>query len=186
MFSLRPLIFAALLASVIAESGDAAAPPRRMPAKAPARNIPAKAPPPTVRPALSPPLTMVSLATALRAAGYEPAPSGRYQRLKIDEGEFGYSVDLGLSDSGDWLVCMAHLAPIEDLTKVPSAPLLSLLATNDGLLGMYFSYNRPTGQVMLNAAVPNRGLTAVSLRNLLDGLKKTVRETRGLWDPQKW
>lgn len=197
----RTALLSLLLPLLAAGTAAAAPAPRRKPVRPAARKpaaskpaVPVKpAPKPAVKPAVKPaapveppPLSPATLGAALQAIGFEAAVDGRYRRIHIDEERFAYSVDFSLSESGDWLVCMAHLAPIEDLTKVPAQPLLSLLATNDRLLGMYFSYNRPTGQVMLNATVPNRGLTEVSLRNLVAGLRRTVKETHGLWDPARW
>jgi hypothetical protein len=131
-------------------------------------------------------VTRANLGAALKSLGYTPALHGEYQRLQVDEEGYAYQIDLGLSQSGDWLVCMAHLAPIEDLTKVKSAPLLNLLTTNDTLLGMYFSYNQVNARIMLNASVPTRALAPVSVRSLVEGLKETVRQTRGLWDSSAW
>src|SRR5262245_4115332 len=113
--------------ALVAVAGTAAAAPVRRPAAKPAPRPASSAP----RPAAAPSLTSASLGAALKGLGYEPKAEGQYQRVKVDEGQFVYAIDLSLSGSGDWLVCMAHLAPIEDLTKVPASPLLSLLATND-------------------------------------------------------
>lgn len=159
-----------------------AAPPRKpQPKPAPAKPAPAK-------PSPAPPaaLTPTTLGAVLRDLGYKPAAHGAYQRIRVEEDGYGYFIDFSLSGSGEWLVCMAHLAPIPDLTKVPPSPLLALLATNDSLLGMSFSYNRASGQLMLNAAAPNRGLGSAALRNLVGGMAKTVRDTQGLWDPERW
>lgn len=130
--------------------------------------------------------TAAGLGPALRAAGYLPEPTGSFQRLKVDDDKYGYVIDVGLSDTGDWLVCMAHLAPIPDLTRVAAAPLLGLLSTNDTLMGMSFSYDRGNGRIMLNATVPNRGLDPGALRAVVDGVKATVKKTEGLWDAAAW
>jgi hypothetical protein len=131
-------------------------------------------------------LNTAALGTMLKALGYGPTPEGAYHRVRVEEEGYGYFIDFSLSKSGDWLVCMAHLAPIPDLTKLPSSPLLGLLAANDSLLGVCFSYDRVNGQIMLNASVPNRRLDAGSVRNLVEGMKSTIRETHGLWDPAAW
>ena len=123
---------------------------------------------------------------ALKAAGFEPKQAGEYQQVQIEEEKFGYLIDVSFSKSGEWLVLMAHLAQIPDLTTVPAPALLGLLSANDALLGMAFSYNRTTGQIMLNATVPNRNLDGGSLRNLIEGMRSTVREQQGLWDPTAW
>jgi hypothetical protein len=168
----------------------AGAPARRPPARRTPPKKPAAQPAPTPRPAVPTPpptaITAATLATILKGQGYEPLPEGEYQRLKVEEEEYGYLIDLSLSKSGEWLVCMAHLETIPDLTKVPSAPLLALLAANDGQMGRYFSYNRTSGQVMLNAALPTRALSPGELKSQIEAMKETVRETRGLWDPHSW
>lgn len=131
-------------------------------------------------------LTAATLVGSLRALGYQPTPNGQFQRLKVEEPGYGYALDLGLSASGDWVVCLAHLAPVGDLTRVNSAPLLALLSRNDVLLGMAFSYNRENARIMLNATVPNRAMDLASFRNVVEGVKRTVRETAGLWNTRDW
>jgi hypothetical protein len=131
-------------------------------------------------------LSHANLGALLRSLGYRPEMAQQYQRIRVEEEGYGYLVDLSLSKSGDWLVCMAHLAPIPDLTRVPASPLLTLLSTNDSLLGMYFSYDRVNARIMLNATVPNRSLDAASVRNIVEGLKATVRQTQALWDTASW
>ncbi len=131
-------------------------------------------------------LTAATLVGSLRALGYQPTPNGQFQRLKVEEPGYGYALDLGLSASGDWVVCLAHLAPVGDLTRVNSAPLLALLSRNDALLGMAFSYNRENARIMLNATVPNRAMDLASFRNVVEGVKRTVRETAGLWNTRDW
>lgn len=156
---------------------------------APAKTLPKK----TVRPAkpalgspASTAITSGTLAAALNRLGYTAKAEGPFQQIKIEEETFGYTIDLGFSKTGEWLVCMAHLAPVGDLTAVKSTPLLNLLAANDALLGMAFSYDRTNGRVMLNAAVPSKGLDATGLRMVLDRLQIAVHQNQGLWDTSHW
>ena len=167
-----------LLTLLLCASAAYAAPVRRPAAKA--------APKAAAKPVAPTTVTTSNLGAVLTSLGYKPVLKDGAQRLQVEEPKFGYWIDLSFSKSGEWLVCMAHLAPIPDLTKVPASPLLSLLATNDTLLGTYFSYDRTNGQVMLNAALPTRGLTPPALKNTLERMKATVRETQGLWDPSRW
>jgi hypothetical protein len=156
-------------------------------AKPPVRPAAVKpAPPAPIPPAGARLLTPVTLASILKELGYAATAAGPYLRLQIKEEGYSYPLDLSFSNSGAWLVVMAHLATVEDLTRVPATPLLALLSTNDSLLGMAFSYNRESGNIMLNAAVPNRSLDAAAIKNIVEGLKKTVRETEGLWDTHSW
>lgn len=165
---------------------SAAAPARKPPVKA----APARTPPgtPAVPPTPAPPagITPVNLAPTLRALGYAPVPTGGFQRMRVEEDKYGYFIDVSVSPSGDWVVAMAHLATIPDLTKVPSAPLLALLGANDNLLGMAFSYDRVNGRLMLNASAPARSLSPGSLKNMVEGLQETVKKTEGLWDTAQW
>jgi hypothetical protein len=131
-------------------------------------------------------LTQPRLAALLKAAGYPPSAHGGYLRLRVDEPGFGYFIDFSISKSGDWLVAMAHLAPIPDLTKVPGTPLLNLLALNDSLLGMSFSYNRSNARLMLNTTVPADTANAGTLRNMVAGIRSTVAQTQDLWDTTHW
>lgn len=150
------------------------------------RTLPARPAPKPAPAATQPGVTAANLAATLKKLGYQATVQGPYLSLKVDEPQYSYSIDLVTSKSGDWLVCMSHLKPIPDLTKVPAAPLLALLSTNDSLLGMYFSYNRSEGSIMLNSSIPMRALDPGSLRNLIEGIKNTVRQTEGLWDAGKW
>jgi hypothetical protein len=146
----------------------------------------AKTPPAPIKPSGSSGVSPTTLASALKGIGYPARPEGPYQQVRIEEEKFGYTIDLGFSKSGEWLVCMAHLAPVGDLTAVKSTPLLNLLAANDSLLGMAFSYDRINGRVMLNASVPAKGLDATGLRRLLERMQLAVHENQGLWDTSLW
>ena len=169
-----------VIGAVLATSA-VAAPVRKPP---PAKPAPKKPAAPFKRASTS--VTPATLATALKHIGYVSKPEGAFQQVKIEEEKFGYTIDLGFSKSGEWLVCMAHLAPVGDLTAVKSTPLLSLLAANDALLGMAFSYDRTNGRVMLNATVPSKGLDAPELQRVLARLQLTIHETQGLWDTSLW
>jgi hypothetical protein len=174
-----------------AASHLAAAPEKKPPAKPLVSKPAATAKPATAKPPAPPPpaparFTSQSISAALRGLGYTPTAAEEGQRLRIEEEGYSYVMDVKLSASSDWLVCMAHLGTVPDLTKVPAGPLLTLLSTNDQLIGMSFSYDRVNGRIMLNAAVPNRGLAAEQLKFVIEGLKETVRRTEGLWDPAQW
>jgi hypothetical protein len=172
-----------VLAGLPARGAALARPPVRKPAPAHAAPAPGRPAPGAAR---VPALTPATLGPTLKAVGYAPILQGGYQRLRVEEDGYGYFIDVTLSTSGDWLTCMAHLAPVGDLTKLPSAPLLALLSTNDTLLGMAFSYDRVNAQIMLNASVPNRNLDPASLKSVIEGLKTTVRKHQGLWDTSTW
>jgi hypothetical protein len=173
------------LAAAAALPAGAAAQQRRTPAGGPARKPSA---PPKSTPPKPPPqgVTAANLPALLRTAGYRPVAQGALQRVQVEEQAYGYFIDVTLSKTGDWLACMAHLAPVPDLTKVAAQPLMNLLSANDAMLGMYFSYDRVNARVMLNAAIPARGLNADALRSILESLKGAVRETQPLWDTAGW
>jgi hypothetical protein len=179
------LILSAMVLSLVSPAMAQARKPVR---SSPPRARSASPRPQAAKPAPRPPagLTGANLGAILKSLGYEPAPEGSQQRIKVEQETYVYFLDLGFSKSGEWLVCMAHLAPVGDLTKVPAAPLLTLLSTNDSLLGMYFSYDRVNARIMLNATIPNRDLDPESLRNIIEGMKVTVHRTRGLWDTASW
>ena len=173
---LRTLTSIACLLSALAAVPVAAAPARKPASRAAA---------PAKKPAVAT-VTSVNLGATLKGLGLATASQDGYQRLRVEEERFSYLIDLRFSDSGEWLVCMAHLSPVPDLSKVPAAPVLALLSTNDNLLGMSFSYNRTTGQIMLNQTIPGKGLTPTSLRSHLEKLRAAVLQTQGLWDATKW
>jgi hypothetical protein len=156
------------------------------PAKRPAKPVPKPAvKPATPKPA---PITQATLGPVLKALGYPAEPHESYWRVKIEEEgrDYVYQIDLSFTQSREWLVGMAHLAPIADLTMVPSGPLLALLTENDGMVGMSFSYDRTNGRIMLNASAPTRGLDAAGVKKLVDGIRGRVIQTQGLWDSSKW
>lgn len=164
-------------------------------AHAQAKKHPVARPPvakkPAPRPAAPPPpaaprLTAANLGSNLLALGFIATFKDGAHRIRVDEEGYVYHVDVKVTPSGEWLVCTAHLAPLPDLTKVPAAPLLSLLGANDQLLGIYFSYDRETAQIVLNAAAPVRGVEPAALKTILESLKSTVKKTEGLWDPSAW
>lgn len=183
---MRLLAPLALVAASVLTPGGALAAPARKPTPAGAASKKPAAPTPPVKPAPPPPVSPSTLAATLKALGYPAKAEGPYQQVKIEEEKFGYTIDLGFTKSGEWLVCMAHLAPVGDLTAVKSTPLLNLLAANDSLLGMAFSYDRTNGRIMLNASIPSKGLDAARLQLLLERLQIAVHENQGLWDTSLW
>ncbi|MGV3721469.1 MAG: type III secretion system chaperone [Actinomycetota bacterium] len=177
--------------AVLLSAGAAQAqkPAAKRPAPKPSAAKPAAPKPAAPKPvvAATPPrLTAANLGAHLLAQGYLATVKDGAHRVRVEEDSYGYHVDVKVTPSGDWLVCTAHLAPIPDLTKVPATPLLSLLGANDQLLGMYFSYDRETAQIVLNAAVPVRGVEPAALKTILESLKITIKKTEGLWDPSTW
>ena len=178
---MRSVVVWGLLVAALASADGVAAPARKPAPRKPAAAKPA----PPVKPAPGV-ITSTTLAAALKRLGYPVKAEGPYQQIQIEEEKFGYSIDLGFSKSGEWLVAMAHLAPVGDLTAVKSTPLLSLLAANDSLLGMAFSYDRTNGRVMLNASVPSKGLDSAGLQRLIQRLMVAVHENQGLWDTSLW
>ena len=185
---------AALLPGTALAAPAQKAAPKKPPARSPAPARPATPPAKPAAPANPAPpapaaperLTAQNLPLKLRALGYQPTEVNGVQRLRFEEEAYSYQVDVRVTPSGDWLFCAAALAPIPDLTKVPSGPLLALLGLNDKLLGLYFSYERSSGQIRLNAAVPVAGFDPADLKAVLEGLRSTVRQTEGLWDPSLW
>ena len=157
---------------------------------APVVGAPAKkaSPKPPAKPSTPPAITPAILGATLKTLGYPARPEGTFQRVQIEEEgkEYGYLLDLSFSKSGEWLVCMAHLAAIPDLTAVKSGPLLTLLSQNEEMVGIYFSYDKVNGRVMLNSAVPAKGLDAAGVKRAVDGMRATVIRTEVLWDAAKW
>ena len=178
-------VLTVVVCSVIPTMEGLAQPPVKRPATAPAKTPVKPAPKAPTVPA---PFVLGkgNLAATLTAQGYHPEARDAFQRLKVDETAYVYTIDLGFNRTGDWLVGMAHLAKIPDLTKVPSAPLLALLAQNDSLLGVSFSYNREEGQIMLNGALPVKGLTPAAVKAWIEGMKEVVRRTQPNWDTTQW
>lgn len=126
------------------------------------------------------PEARLTLARVEELAGKAGLPVRRVEHIllmDVDEPDLGYkaAMELEPSERGEWLHCRMHLAPIEDLTRVPAAPLLSLLAANDELLGMSFAYHRASGRLLLHATVPAYGFTAEALQAIVQGVRRTAR-----------
>lgn len=186
--SVRGFLLSCLWAAALAVTPAALAQGTKAPVvkKPPVPRKPVASAPTVKPPAPAPRLTAANLGANLLALGYTATVKEGAHRILVEEDAYAYRLDVKLTPSGDWLVCTAHLAPLADLTKVPAAPLLSLLGANDQLLGMYFSYDRATAQIVLNAAVPVRGVEPAALKTILESLRTTVKKSQGLWDPTNW
>lgn len=131
-------------------------------------------------------ITAATLGATLKAEGFQAVQQAGFHVLTIEEEQYTYPLSFSTSPSGEWLICVAQLAEIDDLTTVKPGPLLALLSTNDRLLGMYFSYEQKSGRIVLNATLPIRAMDGLALSSLVAGIRRTVRETQGLWDTRKW
>jgi len=94
---------------------------------APARKPAPRAAAPAKKPAAAPAagtVTAANLGASLKALGLATTTQDGYQRLRVEEERFSYLIDLRFSDSGEWLVCMAHHPLFSNGPHGDHAPLI--------------------------------------------------------------
>jgi len=142
-------------------------------------------------PAKAAPLTDDGLKGMLENLGYTVTVSGDKapHRYKIDESgnDLNYTVTLELSaDKGTVLWIYAGLYEIPADKPAPSAALLALLAKNDDIGPMFFSYNTGNKLLYLNAPTSNVDLTPQILRQKIRNFVQKMDSTYSLWDVKSW
>ena len=142
-------------------------------------------------PAKAAPLTDDGLKGMLENLGYTVTVSGDKapHRYKIDESgtDLNYTVTLELSsDKGTVLWIYAGLYEIPADKPAPSAALLALLAKNDDIGPMFFSYNTGNKLLYLNAPTANSDITPAILRQKIRNFVQKMDSTYSLWDVKSW
>ena len=142
-------------------------------------------------PAKAAPLTDDGLKAMLENLGYQVTVSGDKapHRYKIGESgnDLDYTVTLELSsDPGTVLWIYAGLYEVPSDKPVPSAALLALLAKNDDIGPMFFSYATSNKLLYLNAPTANVDITAVILRQKIRNFVQKMDSTYSLWNVKDW
>ena len=71
--------------------------------------------------------------------------------------------------------------------KVPSEPLLKLLARNIEMrTGMHFGYSVEAKRFLIEAVLENEAVTAAQTRVTLDHISREVADTWALWSTTEW
>ena len=142
-------------------------------------------------PAKAAPLTDDGLKAMLENLGYQVTVSGDKAPHRYKIGESGsnldYTVTLELSsDPGTVLWIYAGLYEVPSDKPVPSAALLALLAKNDDIGPMFFSYATSNKLLYLNAPTANVDITAVILRQKIRNFVQKMDSTYSLWNVKDW
>ena len=142
-------------------------------------------------PAKAAPLTDDGLKAMLENLGYQVTVSGDKapHRYKIGESgnDLDYTVTLELSgDPSTVLWIYAGLYEVPSDKPVPSAALLALLAKNDDIGPMFFSYATSNKLLYLNAPTANVDITAVILRQKIRNFVQKMDSTYSLWNVKDW
>ena len=142
-------------------------------------------------PAKAAPLTDDGLKAMLENLGYQVTVSGDKapHRYKIGESgnDLDYTVTLELSgDPSTVLWIYAGLYEVPSDKPVPSAALLALLAKNDDIGPMFFSYSTSNKLLYLNAPTANVDITPVILRQKIRNFVQKMDSTYSLWDVKSW
>ena len=143
-------------------------------------------------PAKAAPLTDDSLKAMLENLGYQVTVSGDKAPHGYKIGESGndldYTVTLELStgDPSTVLWIYAGLYEVPSDKPVPSAALLALLAKNDDIGPMFFSYATSNKLLYLNAPTANADITPVILRQKIRNFVQKMDSTYSLWNVKDW
>jgi hypothetical protein len=136
-------------------------------------------------------LTHESLMTMLKNMGYEPQiidaqGGGKIYRLKIKTGGWTYDLDVALSGSKRYLWVTGWLATLPKDEKVPAENLLKLLESSLDNGPYHFRYHKEYRQLSLGLALLNSNISATSLREGLDDMCTTIKNTEPVWNVKKW
>jgi hypothetical protein len=138
-------------------------------------------------------LTPDDLGKLLTDMGYEPK--------KIDDNTYeviikrdGWAVYLRCCFSSDktklWLI--SSLGDIKDINQAPADVLANLLIANfnHGPSAFYLedadANNKAAKRLKIGRPVDNRAITASILRQQIDAIFSTIRETKDLWKTSEW
>lgn len=124
--------------------------------------------------------------------GYEvtdhKASDGRpiYEVVWKTDDDWTFALDASMSASKATVWLVLRLKKIEDPKKIPVEALLKLMAENDAIAPMSYSFDEKTPQFFLNQALDARDFSAASLRKALDAMTASARRTANYWNPDRW
>ncbi len=120
--------------------------------------------------------------TDLKAADGRPI----YEVVWKTDDEWTFAMDASLTASKATVWLVMRLKKIDDPKKVPVEALLKLMAENDSIAPMSYSFDEKTPQFYLNQAVDARDFNAANLRKALDAMTASARRTANYWNPDRW
>jgi len=145
-------------------------------------------------PAKAAPLTEDTLKSMLEGLGYTVTVTGDKvpHHFKIEESApvndltFTITFDLSTDKGNTVLWIYAGLYEIPQGKPAPSSALLALLAKNDEIGPMFFSYAESNRFLYLNAPTANNDITPVVLRQKIRNFIDKMDSTYSLWNVKDW
>jgi hypothetical protein len=131
------------------------------------------------------------LRAMLAALGYPSRESGNESGVELEivlrppDGR-AITTRVTLSKDGAIVWLVAWLKSVPPGRTISGNAILGMLAENDAIGPMHFSYNDSRRWFFLNKPVVNQDLSADRLRAELAHLGSTVARTEALWDPDRW
>ena len=140
------------------------------------------------------PLTDDTLKAMLENLGYQVTVTGDKppRHFKVDESapintiDFTITFDLSSEKDATTLWIYAALYEIPADKPAPSSALLALLAKNDEIGPIFFSYNADNKLLYLNAPTANVDITPVVLRQKIRNFITKMDSTYSLWNVKEW
>ena len=139
-------------------------------------------------------ITKADLEKFLKDMGYEPKQSGDTGfNIVLKRDSWTVYFTCALSADGSKLYLMSTLENIEDITKVPADVLANLLEGSYNTSAASFYLRKAGNDKNKNARVlkvaflvDNRAITAAVLRDGIDQLFTTIKDTKSLWKASEW
>jgi hypothetical protein len=138
------------------------------------------------------PLTDDGLKAMLDNLGYTVTVSGDKapHRYKIEESgtnlDYTMTIELSADKDNAVLWIYAGLYTVPDDKPAPSAALLALLAKNDEIGPVFFSYSASNKFLYLNAPTANIDMTPAVLRQKIRNFVSKLDSTYSLWNVKDW
>ena len=140
------------------------------------------------------PLTDDTLKAMLENLGYTVTVTGDKppRHFKVDESapvnslDFTITFDLSSAQDATVLWIYAGLYEIPAGKPAPSSALLALLAKNDEIGPIFFSYNTDNKLLYLNAPTANVDITPAVLRQKIKTFIGRMDSTYSLWNVKTW
>ncbi|ODR98692.1 hypothetical protein AUC68_09910 [Methyloceanibacter methanicus] len=131
------------------------------------------------------------LVTMLQNLGYEPVeqkyPNGDpYQRIKGSAPDLNWTADLAVNPNSKLVWLEMDFWGLNENQKFPYDVLLEALERNFNLGTVRFIYLKRLRKLRLAGSLPNRDVTPVQIRKLIDEAVNEARQTQHLWNPNKW
>jgi hypothetical protein len=126
----------------------------------------------------------------LENMGFEPetVDEGVY-KVTIEQDSWTFYLRFSLStDNRTRLWMTSSFGEIKEIDKVPPAPFIKLLETNDGIGPAHFYITTSGEAKRLNVAkaLDNRGITPAVLRREIDSFLGIIKSSVSQWDTSTW